>query len=84
MTPSPWLTTAEALALLGFRSRQALAHLRRKGVFKAGVHYTRPRGMRVRWRRAALEAHLAGKVPAPRAPGRRRSKLAPQLMPPEA
>ena len=79
---SPWLTTAEAVALLGYKSRQALYHLRRKGVFKAGVHFTQPAGMSTRWNRAALERHLWGRRGAapPRAP-RRRAKLAPHLMP---
>lgn len=71
--PGEWLRTSEAAELLGL-SRARLKDLRRDGVFKLGVHFTRPMGMQIRWRRSALEEHLAGVPPA-----RRRGKLAPDL-----
>lgn len=76
MSGSDYLTHREAAAYLGI-SPDHLKEKRRTGLFVEGVHFFRPPGMRLRWKREALVAFIenrpagedAGAVPLAR--GRR-------------
>ena len=76
-----FLTIAEAAALARV-SPKRLRNLMADGTLREGTHYTRPRGLRPRFRRDALVAWLEGKdvavQPAPRSQGR--CKLNPALL----
>ncbi|HXQ22305.1 MAG TPA: helix-turn-helix domain-containing protein [Candidatus Acidoferrales bacterium] len=56
----PFLTITEAAALARL-SPKRLGALTRAGVLVEGVHYTRPRGLRPRFKRDALVAWLDGR-----------------------
>ena len=81
MSASLYLTVAEA-ADLARVSPKRLRNLMADGTLRDGVHYTRPRGLRPRFKRDALVAWLEGKdaalLPAPRS--RARCKLNPALL----
>ncbi len=57
---SPFLTIAEA-ADLARLSPKRLRSLMADGTLREGVHYTRPRGLRPRFKREALVAWLDGR-----------------------
>jgi excisionase family DNA binding protein len=52
-----WLTLSEACAMLKL-SKARVRGLMREGFLVEGVHFTRPAGMRVRYRRSAIERYL--------------------------
>lgn len=54
-----YLSTSEAAKLVGI-APNTLRNKMYSGEFQRGVHFTKPRGLRLRWIRAALEAYLRG------------------------
>jgi hypothetical protein len=80
LRPAKDYLTVKAAAELAGLSPARLRALISRGVFREGVHYTRPEGIRPRFVRSALELWLAGGAQVPPVT-RRRSKLAPHLMP---
>jgi excisionase family DNA binding protein len=78
---SPFLTIAEA-AELARVSPKRLRNLMADGTLRDGLHYSRPRGLRPRFKRDALVAWLEGKdgVAAPSTRSRARCKLNPALL----
>lgn len=85
-TGTPYLTVAEA-AVLARVSSKRLRNLMADGTLREGVHYTRPRGLRPRFRREALVAWIEGRETATssndveRAGSRTRSKVDLSLTP---
>lgn len=82
----PYLTIAEAAALVRV-SPKRLRNLMADGTLTEGVHYTRPRGLRPRFKHEALLAWLEGRevealrdTPA-RPPVRARCTVDPSLIP---
>ena len=75
-----YLTAAEAADLARI-SPKRLRNLMALGVLLEGVHYTRPRGLRPRFKREALVAWLEGRDPGsdrpalPNRPNRQHGKL---------
>jgi len=72
-----YVTLTEAAALAGLSPARLRALISRR-VFREGVHFTRPQGIRLRIVRSALEEWLAGGAYVP-TPTRRISRLAPGL-----
>lgn len=75
MSDRDYLTHREAAEFLGI-SPDHLKEKRRVGLFVEGVHFFRPPGMRIRWKRSALAAFIENRAPAaedgvPLARGRR-------------
>lgn len=64
MVGGPYLTLAEA-AELARVSPKRLRNLMADGTLQEGVHFTRPRGVRPRFRREALVDWLEGRDGAP-------------------
>jgi len=64
-----WLTIAEAAAVARV-SPKRLRCLMADGTLQEGRHFTRPRGLRPRFKREALMAWLEGDVLPPSAPAR--------------
>ena len=78
MTASPYLTAAE-VALLARVSVKRVQALMAARTLVEGVHFTRPRGLRPRFKRAAILEWLEGRDPettvaAPSRPRRRRPR----------